>query len=944
MADGVTIFVYGDTSLYANVFKAVAMFVKGETMNHIIKLIAAIAVIWVGLLNKIQGRISPLPQAQWIMYFSVVLVILKGPTTNVVISDVLNSGHKTEKVDSVPYVIAELFSISSHIGKALTQGMEVIFVNSDDELYTKTGHIWGAKSVLSLGNEVFVDPLLKRNIDELFNRCIIYDVAIGSLYNVNDIQTTSDIWGLVKSKTSRIRGMYYDDGRSSRFYTCRAAAALIDAYWGGKGEDSNNKTSREIDLGSEVINFLSRDSHKPSAMQNQLKSQLGEYSLLAEDIARKSNFLLRQQMMINQIRSAMTVDGEINTDNYPVAKAVQMQASSMQLFGEIAPDQLLYLRNVLECLLIAAFAILLPTWLMPGGAKRMSQYAFTALWLQTWPAFFVILHYFATQKAMTLLTSHEMTLAVSVRTFTQINSIHTISSYLMMAIPMLSAMLLKGAGPTFEYMANGLLNASQAASNQMGHELATGNISQGNISIDNQSMNNRHANKWQESMMFEAGSHQIMASNGATLKSTASGNFVAQAGVGNSISNFGMSLANSSSLSDTLSKQHSDHLSASQTHLDQSSESFNAGISNASNFAKSISQDSNLHKSASAALSTDQNQSYTKTVDAIQAYAQQHGVDTGTATQMVARVAVDGGGIVGNAVKLFAGLKGEVGLSGSKQSSDTDSFRESKDFISKYGDAETFAKGLRVMDEMGQRHSAGQSLNSSDTVTSNFDKSVSEYESYQESESRAMSYQDAYNAVQSESSDIRYNLDQEFLDHMANSTLAGGNEPMGYSQASRIIATQDEVAQSYAEDFMRKKAQSLADQYQGRTINKSAVNSYLDIKGRESVEDNSGLVHERNKQEVMAKREEIKGVPELAPLEDLSQVPETLQNANKHLEHEQDQHRVEVSHAQLETKGDIALEMAKADKDGFTIMRESMNNSVKKMPKNIDNLGPKNDD
>jgi conjugal transfer mating pair stabilization protein TraG len=939
MADGVTIFVYGDTSLYANVFKAVAMFVKGETMNHIIKLIAAIAVIWVGLLNKIQGRVSPLPQAQWIMYFSVVLVILKGPTTNVIISDVLNSGHKTEKVDSVPYVIAELFSISSNIGKALTQGMEMVFVDVGDELYIKTGHIWGAKSVLSLGNEVFVDPLLKRNIDELFNRCIIYDVAIGSLYNVNDIQTTPDIWGLVKSKTSRIRGMYYDDGSNSRFYTCRDAAALIDAYWGGKAT-----TNKDKQRNSNLLNFFQRDGHKPSAMQNQLKGQMGEYSLLAEDIARKSNSMLRQQMMINQIRSAMTVDGEINTDNYPVAKAVQMQANSMRLFGEIAPDQLLYLRNVLECLLIAAFALLLPTWLMPGGAKRMSQYAFTVIWLQTWPAFFVILHYFATQKALALLATQEMSLAISVRTFTQINNIHTISSYLMLAIPPLSAMLLKGAGPTFEYMANGLLNASQAASNQMGHELATGNISQGNISIDNQSMHNRHANKWQESMMFEAGSHQIMASSGATLKSTAAGNFVAQAGVGNSISNFGMSLANSSSLSDTLSKQHSDHLSASQTHLEQSSESFTAGISNASNFAKSISQDSNLHKSASASLSSDQNQSYTKTMDAIQAYAQQHGVDTGTATQMVARVAVDGG-LLGKLGSAAIGLKGELGLSGSQQSSDTESLRESQDFIAKYGDAETFSKGLRVMDELGQRHSAGQSLNSSDTVTSNFDKAVSEYESYQESESRAMSYQDAYNAVQSESSDIRYNLDQEFLEHMANSTLAGGNEPMGYSQASRIIATQDDVAQSYAEDFMRKKAQSLADQYQGRTINKGAVNSYLETKGQESVEDNSGFVHERNKQEVMAKREAIKDVPELAPLEDLSQVPETLQNANQYVDRSGEQHQVQVNHAQLETKEDIALKRAEKDTMGILdIKNDILGEKPKIKLKDIDNLGPKNDD
>jgi hypothetical protein len=249
------------------------------------------------------------------------------------------------------------------------------------------------------------------------------------------------------------------------------------------------------------------------------------------------------------------------------------------------------------------------------------------------------------------------------------------------------------------------------------------------------------------------------------------------------------------------------------------------------------------------------------------------------------------------------------------------------------------------MDEMGQRHSAGQSMNSSDTVTSNFDKAVSEYESYQKSESRAMSYQDAYNAVQSESSDIRYNLDQEFLDYMANSSLAGGNEPMGYSQAGRIIAAQDEVAHIYAEDFMQQKAKSLAEQYQGRTINKGAVNSYLDTKGQESVEDNSGFVHERNKQEVMAKREAIKDVPELAPLEDLSQVPETLQNANQYVDRSGEQHQVQVNHAQLETKEDIALKRAEKDTMGILdIKNDILGEKPKIKLKDIDNLGPKNDD
>jgi conjugal transfer mating pair stabilization protein TraG len=914
MTATVTIFVYGDTSLYANVFKAVAMFVKSDAMSQIIKLVAALAVLWLGFLSKVQGRISPLPQAQWLMYFSVVLVILKGPTSNVVISDVLNSGHKTEKVDSVPYVIAELFSLSTNLGKALTQGMEKIFINVGDELYVKTGHIWGAKSVLALGNEVFADPLLKRNIDELFNRCIIYDVAIGSLYNVNDIQTTPDIWGLVKSKTSQIRGMYYDDGNSSQFYTCREAAAQIDAYWGGKADKT--QAQEDTGLGGELLNYLQRDGVKPDAMQNQLKSQLGEYSLLAEDIARKSNSMLRQQMMINQIRSAMTVDGEINSDNYPVAKAVQMQSSSMRLFGEIAPDQLLYLRNVLECLLIAAFALLLPTWLMPGGSKRLSQYAFTLLWLQTWPAFFVILHYFATQKALLLLEAQQMSLTTSIRTFTQVNNIHTISSYLMLAIPPLSAMLLKGTGPTLEHMASGLLSASQMSSNQVGQEVATGNISQGNISIGNQNLHNRHANKWQDSMMFEAGSHQVMASNGATLKSTASGNYVAQAGVGNSISNFGMSLANSNSLSETLSQQHSDQLTASQTHLDQSSESFNAGLSNASNFAQSVSQDSNLHQSASAALSKDQNQSYVKTLDAIQGYAKHHGVDTGTATQMVARVAADGGllGKVGSGV---LGLKGELSASGSKQSSDTNSLRESQDFIAKYGDAETFAEGLRVMDEMGQRHSAGQSMNSSDTVTSNFDKAVSEYESYQKSESRAMSYQDAYNAVQSESSDIRYNLDQEFLDYMANSSLAGGKEPMGYSQAGRIIAAQDEVAHIYAEDFMQQKAKSLAEQYQGQRINAGATKEHLNSKGEEFMEKSAGLTHAQNQQQVMAKREPLNKIKELTEFKDLSHVPDVMDNSNNHIQQEGQKQRMEVEQYQLETKKDIDLKKKETEGDGL---------------------------
>jgi Ran GTPase-activating protein (RanGAP) involved in mRNA processing and transport len=61
----------------------------------------------------------------------------------------------------VPYAIAELFSISSNIGKALTQGMEMVFVDVGDELYIKTGHIWGAKSVLSLGNEGFAPAFIE---------------------------------------------------------------------------------------------------------------------------------------------------------------------------------------------------------------------------------------------------------------------------------------------------------------------------------------------------------------------------------------------------------------------------------------------------------------------------------------------------------------------------------------------------------------------------------------------------------------------------------------------------------------------------------------------------------------------------------------------------------------------------------------------------------------
>jgi hypothetical protein len=151
---------------------------------------------------------------------------------------------------------------------------------------------------------------------------------------------------------------------------------------------------------------------------------------------------------------------------------------------------------------------------------------------------------------------------------------------------------------------------------------------------------------------------------------------------------------------------------------------------------------------------------------------------------------------------------------------------------------------------------------------------------------------------------------------MANSTLAGGNEPMGYSQASRIIATQDEVAQSYAEDFMRKKAQSLADQYSGQRMNVESTKAGLNDKRAEFAEKSASLTHDQNKQEVMAKCEEIKGVPELAPLEDLSQVPDAMQTARQQLEHEGREHKEVIGNQQAKTKDEINEKKEKTE-DGI---------------------------
>jgi conjugal transfer mating pair stabilization protein TraG len=333
------IYTYGGGEALNLVFQGIAMTLgKGGILNSILKIAGSIGILWAATIAVIRGSINE--AGRWFFWFILCINIFILPKGTVWIKDELNKGYY--KIDNAPLVMGKIASIISTIGNGITKTMEQNFSVPDDVKYHKTGMVFASKIASLSSHFKVIDADFKENLYNFVNRCIIYDAMIGYKYTVNDLKTTDDIWGLVKSNASQALGMMYRYpkviNKESEIITCKEVAANLEQQW------KHQSNLLAIKYGSRLGKNVKNDFK--TYFSNSLT---GTFNYLT-GISKGAGDIIRQEMMINAIEEASNnkVVELGGSTNYATTKALLQQRSTYQITGELASRLLPAMKVVLE--------------------------------------------------------------------------------------------------------------------------------------------------------------------------------------------------------------------------------------------------------------------------------------------------------------------------------------------------------------------------------------------------------------------------------------------------------------------------------------------------------------------------------------------------------------------------------------------------------------------
>lgn len=486
--------------------------------------IGAVASLWY---TVFQNTFRPF--LSWFISTQVIILGLFAPVATIHIKDVLTGFQRT--VDNVPFALAFTASTLSSVGTGVTKVIERVFqpapnyvggagfqLQSSDQLaYSQTGFMFAASVMAQMkGVQISNDDMMD-NMKEFVNQCVVYDALIGTKYTLHDLKRSNDIWGLVSTGASELRGFAWRDvtrGANGEFVgsagttiiTCKAGVDKFNDMW------IEARTSLVTEFQDKVRDHCGFGARTTSALSNAIAMNLpGALNKLTHS-ARLASEQLQQQVMISSIllandRKSIELGGSPNLD---VRRAYLQQRNTLKTTGEATSYTLPSLKNVFEALVYALFIFVVMVCMMPNGWKTLAFYLKIMLWLQLWPPLFAILNFIMTEilsssTASALGTSSGITIANMVGLSNIANDMAATAGYLTVSIPILSWVLIELGGYAFVSMVSGVLGVSQSAASGAALEKTTGNYSAGGVTLESTQAFNSNMLKNDTSLSYTGG-------------------------------------------------------------------------------------------------------------------------------------------------------------------------------------------------------------------------------------------------------------------------------------------------------------------------------------------------------------------------------------------------------------------------------------------------------
>lgn len=721
--------------------------------------------------------------AKWFFGVTILVGLFLTSKANVEIIDTLPDSYgrlsATRRVDSVPWGLALIGSVTSNIGNNIAQkfdqSLSGVFNNPD---YQKTGILFGSKIVEDTSKMHIDDPALKQLMHKFYKKCIVPDLNMGykrvNGYSLKDLTESRNILEFLKDHSSKARiisvgnlANNINGANTNGYLSCQKTAEYLYTSL------DTSITKRMPVLAQKFSAFFG--FHGPAESSNSasemFKSVLeSSYGIFIRNSSKEAKDILLQNIAINSLGEAASslAYGKVATES--------MTKLAYNSVGQMAQKFIPILRAVLECLFYGVFPLVLILMVTPIGLDVLKNYAFGFIYLQLWQPMYAIL--FCIASSWGKLYSSNIT-DITFATHSQIaminEEISAVSGYMLTLVPVLSLFITKGMVANMGNLANSILYIPQSTAVQNADSAVRGNYQIGTTSIDTHQANTLTANKFDDNYSWISGMKSFSMPSGAQEKMFSDGRSAIDSS--GAVSNTAglIDIDWNKSIGSRFDQSINDNLSRAEHHASRSLESATAGYSTLLGFDKNFAQGSSAYNDWRKGLTSEQRSSLDEARSYVDRYAETHGVSQQDALKIT--VAANGG-FKSKQDDFIPAISAYLGLDVSTDASMHKAYNNSLEAIKNASLTEALqnVKNISKANSLQDSYSSNNSMLYS--VRSNFDQSRSASLEANKSFDKAHTLQEAKSSYENNSANINQKLNNLFAERQIEALGASGFDNM----------------------------------------------------------------------------------------------------------------------------------------------------------------------
>ena len=513
------VFTVGGGEYLVNTFNAVAAWTGSGGFKSLIRVVMVMGLIYALLVTAMD--LDWRAWFRWFIQSTLIYLVLMVPTVTVKVTDRVNPGLAPATVANVPIGLGVMASFTSQVSDYFTRTAETVFVMPAALNYSNGGFVYGARMWDKVRGFEIRNPVFKANLDGYLKQCAYYDILLGTK-SLKLLSESTDLWADLGADAATNRGMKYltDTGTGSvdiEGKTCAEAWALIDGQW-------------EAEINAYALPFAHTMYPKLSqaAAGAKLAADVPLISQLLTGAAMPRNQFLKQKSVVDAFEAAQLDFGNADSDSFALQRADAQTRNAMTTTAEQGLIWIPVLNVVLTVVFYALFPIVFPLLLFPkSGIATLKGYFAGFFYLAAWGPIYVLIHMFIMDR-LTAQTNAAAPGGIALANWAGIDAVNqdiaTMAGFLMMSVPVLALMVMRGTMSVASNMSS-MLSAPQGAADAAALERTTGNYTFGDVSHGNFNANNRQMAQWNQAPNLAVGASHMghRSDDGAMVHAYGSG-------------------------------------------------------------------------------------------------------------------------------------------------------------------------------------------------------------------------------------------------------------------------------------------------------------------------------------------------------------------------------------------------------------------------------------